>query len=871
MKNLPIEYWQQDYTIVPDFYQRNWVQRCLELLDADTSYLFSLDSVNSAMLIEELVLTSPHKPDKKEKDGGNLRTFHFLLNELQSFIDTDIALQNFERSYIKSLVHEGVEKSSLLFDNFGNSLKGKNASQLTKNEFVEWLQLRGMAQGDDQGIVKQLHEGISQNNRESWLNVHHESLLNLLASSVNEDYLERITQNWLIELLVYHQFGPIHLIELITNTFLTKSNDDFMERVKIFLKKLSRPAYPFTVFMRIQARKEFRRVNRIDRIEFAADGQKGIDILNETLLKGNLDPEVEVDAKRFFYRDSAPRHTFAILEVSAKNIGSAARMAIRELEHAIKQARFEFERSDFSHDNAMFVLDKSNSTFHRFTRRQALADQYIARGNPERFESFVNQLNHVRQHSQNGAAAAVITQISDLALQWHRNAVETQQPEIRFMNNWIELEQVFKTAKAFGLIDGSSSDAVSRAVTGALTKEHPWRYAKDVWGDFERCDVFGPKPYRVHRDGIIRYTNSYQKRIQTGANPRQSYSRRRNNPVDIEIFSQDKDRYKVKGYRIPDGFHIFVKDNEKVKAGQYLAGLELEFESIPNILLSAFEGKVPNLLQAVYIVLHGSQITDGQYPLKDSIDPLMIAAIRSLSDEDVLDMEWLTRLCNRISDELETKITVKDLKNNHNDLDSRLSAKPKSARTNEISSQLSYARQKLQQIPDEKWIPLKFLYEFSIDSHHPGIVKFELYRGKSPSFPQLRRLLCAQGKSLASLLPDQPLLRSRVDSASATLRDFIDENREGFQPPEAVTMKYLWTLDRMRRTRNDLVHSGEVPANIELIARQLYHYSKIYINSVIYSLGYLTSESNTALLQKILYLPATEQGHIDEQNRKQTW
>lgn len=853
MKNLPIEYWQQDYTIVPNFYQRYWVQRCLELLDSDTSHLFSLNSVNSAMLIEELVKTSPHKPDKKEKDGGNLRTFHFLLNELQICMNTDITLQNFAPNNIKGLVREGVEKSSLLFDDFGNSLGGVNSDRLTKKEFSEWLQAHGMAQGD-QGPMKLLYELIAQNNRESWLQAHHESLLEMLNSAnIDEDSLESTTQSWLIELLVYHQFGPIHLIELIANTFLAKSRLVFVARLKKFFKKIGQPVYPFTVFMRIQTRKEFSRVNRIHRIEFATDGQKGIDILNGILRQGELGSEVEADAKRFFYRDAIPRHTFAILEVSAKNIGSASRMAIRHLEHAIKQARFEYERSDFLHDNTMYVFDKSNTTFHKFTRRQALADQYTAHGNPIRFESFVNRLNRIRQFSQS-ETAAIVTQISDLALQWHRNAVETQQAEIRFMNNWIELEQVFKTAKASGLIDGSSSDAVCKAVANALALDYPWRYTKDIWGDFERCDVLGPKPYRVKQNGIVRYTNSFQKRIQQGigTTPLPNHSHRRNSAVDIEIVNQD--RQKVKGYRIPDNFKVFVKDNQIIQQGHYLAGLELRFARTPDILLSAFENTVPNLVQAVYIILHGRQIAEEWHCTQNPIDPLMVSAIRSLSDEDILGMEWLVQLCHRISELLGKKVTVEELKNHPNNLDLRLSEKLEEPGIIEIRAKLPQATHKLQQIPDEKWLPLMFVYEFSLDLNHPNTVKFELFRGKPPNFKAFRKLLFTKRPYLVSDLPDQPLLQKRVNDVHNILWDVDDERKNRFQPPKTITLKYLWTLDRMRRTRNDLVHSGEIPQNIELLGRQLYYYSKIYVNNVIYSLGHLTPESDLTTLKYLLHL-----------------
>jgi hypothetical protein len=867
MKNLPFEYWEQDYETAPGFYQRYWVQRCLELLDADTSHLFSLDSVNSAMILDELVNSPPNRPDSKA-EGSNARTFHFLLNELKAQIDSDITLERFaERhlsipfSSVKRIFHEDKAQSSLLFDDFGNSLKGINAEKLTAIEFAKWLQGHGMAQGANQGYMKQLHELISQNNRESWLNTHHESLLALLDSpGVNEDYLERTTQSWLIELLMYHQYGPIHLSELITSTFLTKSPHDFIARLRFFLEELGRPAQPFTIFMRIQARKEFSRINQIDRVQFATNGQKGIDILNEISSLKKLHPKVKAAAKHFFYQGAPSKHIFAILDVSAKSIGSASRIAIRQLENAINQARFEFERSDFSHDNTMFVFDKSNATFHKFTRRQALADQYIAQGDPIRFESFVNRLNHVRQLSQNEQTTALMTQISTLALQWHRNAVETQQPEIRFMNNWIELEQVFKTATASGLIDGSPSYAACYAVARSLAWDYPWRHVKDIWGDFDRCDVFGPKPYRVRQSGIVRYTNSFQKRIRQGTKPLTDHPRRRNKPIDVEIISQGKDRQKVKGYRIPDGFVRFVEDSQTVKVGQYLAGPDLTLARRPDVLLSVFYDTVPSLLQAAYLILHLPQIFRPDWRnFHAMIDPLMMSAIRSLTDEEILDMEWLARLCHRISKKLERRVTFEELKNDCENLVSHLSNGWGGASIVEIRAQLPDASYKLKQIPAEKWQPLDYLYQFAMntlaDQSVPIAIKFELLRGKSPDFKKFRTLfekkdLCT---NLEKELPDQPLLRRRVFHVHAVIWS-IHSGERGFPPPKEVTLKYLWTLDRMRRTRNDLVHSGKVPNNIELLGRQLYCYSKAFINDVIYGLGYLTPNSNIATLKNILHL-----------------
>lgn len=189
MKNLPIEYWQQDYETIPSFSQRYWVQRCLELLDADTSHLFSLESVNSAMLLEELVNTSPNRPDRKKFDGSNARTFHFLLSELQNCISSDVAFkkfchQHFPSSFdyeeVKRIVDDGVQKSSSLFDEYGRSLKGENSSEITAKLFAKWLQQFGMAQGASEGLMRQLHEHISINNRENWLKIHHETFLKIL-------------------------------------------------------------------------------------------------------------------------------------------------------------------------------------------------------------------------------------------------------------------------------------------------------------------------------------------------------------------------------------------------------------------------------------------------------------------------------------------------------------------------------------------------------------------------------------------------------------------------------------------------------------------------------------------------------------------
>jgi hypothetical protein len=353
--------------------------------------------------------------------------------------------------------------------------------------------------------------------------------------------------------------------------------------------------------MRLQARKELGRIGTVEHVRFSISCPEGYNIVEELLANTKIRLGEARKAKDFFFDgEASKRLVFAIVQVEAGNIGSATRSSIHFLDAALNKARFEYERSRLSIDNTVYVYDHTQQSLTRFTRRQALADRYVAKGHPVHFERLIYRLNQLQSIPDPRIDESVINQLTDLALQWHRHAVESSPPEIRFMNHWIELEQLFKTAKSLNLTSASPGDTLVRALAQALIHREKRVLLQDLWGDLQRCNVMGPKPYLVRHSGRARYTESYLSRLYQTDN--RSYRRWKNHPIDVEILNENNKR--LKGYRIPAGFRVFVEDGQYVRAGMWLAGPDLARASELPILRPLFKGVVPGLANTLYLALH---------------------------------------------------------------------------------------------------------------------------------------------------------------------------------------------------------------------------------------------------------------------------
>lgn len=862
MKTLPVEYWKNDYVTPPTYYQRYWVQRCLELLDADTGYISGLPLTNSASLIRELVNTSPNRPNSNSF-GSNARTFHFLLNELKVWSATDDALQRFLRDHgspmlaswydFRNVVELGTEKSSKLFTPLGDEIN--NAEGFTRKDFANWLQENGMANGVGTGIVRRIYELLEEKQAE-WLKAHESIIRELLDQSPQKTHtpietaLETVTSSWLFELIMRGNCSPVYIGETFSSVFLKYSKQDFLTRLGCLFEILRVDRRDFIVFMRLQARRELGSIGQVGHVLFSTNCQEGDNIVAQLLTEQRISPTTAKLARDFFYQgETNPRFVFARAQVKAENVGNAARLCLQQLDAALQQARFEFERSKLSVDNTLYVYDNTDRRLERFTGRQAQADRYIALGHPVRFERLIYRLNQLRYVPEPWVKETIISQIADLALQWHRHAIESSPSEIRFMNHWIELEQLFKTAEAEGLTSLSPGDAVVQALAHALAHQESTQVLKDFWGDLKRCDVLGPKPYLARHTGRVRYTSAYLARISGSRREGypKSYRRWKKQPIDIEIRDRNGDK-RLKGYRIPPGYKVFVNDNHEVTTGDWLAGPRLDVATRPTSLRSLFDQSHPNLVGVLYLVRHWTELITAALTEEQRarFDKAKWKRMRQLKLQDVQYFEQAQRLADNLSYTLKDSVHIAVLLSEYSKIDERLKSLGWPSETG-LRVQLKHTVEKLHAL--EEMERMSALYDLSEIAHclrKSGkildVVWYELFRDCPPDYDVLSQLLSEHIDDLSSEMPDQPLLRSRIRQVHQILQ---------IEKTEIKQVKYIWELDRMRRARNSIVHTGAVPETITLLARRIYDYSKIYIRLAIYKLTMSSSQS----LKEAFYLP----------------
>lgn len=866
MKTLPVEYWQHDYSEMPRYYQRYWIQRCLELLDAETRYTFGLDTINSATLVRDLVETSSIRYNRKEK-GTNARTFHFLLHELYERLDSDTALEVFiDRSGLssrdfRSAVSEGVRKSSLLFDPIG--LRIGNTVGFTKEQFAGWLCEKGMAQGDDTGIIARVCSALKED-RQGWLRAHTDVLRDLLHRSnqytrdaVLEESLDSVTRSWLFEMIVHDNCGPVHLSETFRSIFLRRRRASFAQRLERLFNALRTEQHDFTVFMRLQARKELGRIGTVEQVRFSVRCLEGHNIVQTLLGQGRMSPMEARRARDFFFDgEASKRLIFAVAQVEGGNIGSATRSSLQLLHSALDKAKFEYERSRLSIDNAVYAYDHDEDSLARFTRRQAQADRYIARGNTVQFESLIYRLDRLQSSPNSWVDASVLRQITDLALQWHRHAVESSPPEIRFMNHWIELEQLFKTAKSLGLTTASPGDTLVRALSRALVYREKRLLLQDLWGDLQRCNILGPKPYLLNHSGRVRFTESFIERLYSEEDRRadRSYRRWKGQEVDIEIWDKHRREPKpLKTYRIPPGFRVFAEDGQLVKTGTWIAGPDIgrlsEFKSLKPL----FKNAIPGLANTLYLILHWdalSSLTEGQ---RSSLQDNEYYTLESLSHRDVLDYEETRRMADYLSREIQSNLDPNCMLINEREIDAALERVGWPAKGG-LRARFKYVTNKLRDLRGKRVLAiLNRLEEVGLwlrdNQSTPTAIWVELFRDREPDFWALEDLLLHHVDDLLRILPEQPLLQSRIHQVADTVRLGYQDNNFTSDP----LVCYAATLDRMRRARNTLVHSGTVPEEISLLSRELYYYSRTYLKTIIHSLT-KKREHNDAYLKAALFI-----------------
>jgi len=98
MKRIPKEYWNINYKNIPTKLQQAWIQRCLELLDSNSSYIFSLKSSNLSLAIQDL-LNEYDSQNSKIKQPRNYARLIFQIKFYSSECNISYFFNNLSISF----------------------------------------------------------------------------------------------------------------------------------------------------------------------------------------------------------------------------------------------------------------------------------------------------------------------------------------------------------------------------------------------------------------------------------------------------------------------------------------------------------------------------------------------------------------------------------------------------------------------------------------------------------------------------------------------------------------------------------------------------------------------------------------------------
>jgi hypothetical protein len=492
------------------------------------------------------------------------------------------------------------------------------------------------------------------------------------------------------------------------------------------------------------------------------------------------------------------------------------------------------------------VYDQVAITFIPFTKRQALQNLYGKKGNTSHLAKTLRKITVAKERHDGGGI--IVDKVTNLAMQWHRNAMDSVSPEVRFMNHWVALEQLFKNLDNSGRAK-STADVLVASVSRALFSDQHERLLANLWGDLLRCDFMGKKPLVAHHSGKLKFTNELTSRLNPNTQiiDKSPIKFRSKKLIDLRIISPSEKT--LKNYRIDYGFRIFVKPNQEIKKGEWLAGLPLtkNHQEDSAIYKKLFEGIEPPVKNLVYLWrYHAEFIREWFHFVKGDIINNYVNGARKI-DADLIDgfgkIETLITSFPELGFPNKTELSF-DEKMNYiisewTERDSALTAWsnidmkiPNIISLYEISKKLKDLFPTYKMIADsrkdftrERSLPVMLIKELFRDCEIPVDRLWFIYNENEEESVNL----------LISSCPDEPLLKSRIQQIKYDKRVYKIE-------------KYIWDLDRMRRTRNSLVHTASIDKHINLLSRRLYQYSKIFLSKVLNRLAFKDYKDDYYLL-----------------------
>jgi len=524
VKIIREEYWEENFGSenIPTPLQKAWVQRWLELMDANTSYLFSLNTVKLPYLIRDFLNLkyNRHKGERdysrflieinnyyfKNETEKELLRIYFGKDNEQSTKDLLSCLTKYSEDYkIKDNFYEnGYRKSKNKVPNFEDNMKAciekndPNFSKILKN-------LKLNIESDDMHI-SQFRKNICEFLYEKLLNDVNE------ANWYNQfEIIDLLTQMLILNLIIYSGYSFEYLTKLCREYFVSKKSEkiSFNKELKKFLNEfcenMTESDKMFNIYFRIQAKQIIKNIDRFSEVKYSDQFK------TEKNELGSFENYKDLNTNKFFYSDIEKKHpeqlVLAIIyNIDAPDPFSAAAKGYDILSNAIQQAKFECELRGFNIDNRICVANLKSKTLTFFSRKILNPTRYGTIGDTIRLKKLLTKLAiaEVKQNKadqeekEKNKKNEIIRKLRQITFKWHENAIETENNLSRFLNHWIALEHLFNTLEPLKIDQGgeiyqvkTGADKMVIGFNNILSNNWKTKILIDLWGDIRRSKILG--------------------------------------------------------------------------------------------------------------------------------------------------------------------------------------------------------------------------------------------------------------------------------------------------------------------------------------------------------------------------------------------
>ncbi len=887
MKRIPEKYWYENYgSNIPSPLQRAWVQRWFELLDSNTSYLFSLHAVNFPLILEDLLNLSDKARGSRTYSRFAIElNYCFSVRREEDVIRECLGATKWNR--IKHIVDSLCLEADTLFEQTGYERPSVEHGNHRRHRFKETME--SLVTGEDpefRDLFEQLRRDslsiISQT--KSYRHCLQKLVFTrLLDNSETSDWhdefgsLDLLTQALVTDLVVQDGYSFLYLTNLCKKCFLRTNNRmPFEERAARFFQRLQLPdsqgnSPKFTVYLRVQAKRIIQTLSQFAGVLFSetADEEVKAIISLQKRLETWSNEQVE-RAAHFFYLNygSTPELTFAIVpDLRARDSYSAAASALEIITKAIQQAKFEYELGAFNVDNRMYVYNQQTHEMTSITRKQLAPARYGIVGDERRLENFLTKLalaNRIYPHDDSNERK-FIAKLRDVTLGWHKLALESGTKETRFLDHWIGLEQLFTSIEDIELnrqqTVKSPADKLVLCFNQILNWQWKIQILNDLWGDVLRSKILGVRRVIAPKNGIIEEvldSTSDNADLGTSGKNKHYYVRLRTQHGGITI-------------RVMSDASLLVTPGAEVEESTWLASANYNHLPFENVALQClFADSMPTMENLLFVAVYGDRMRveearifyDSEIAAVFAKLPRKLIEISRLYDAAeavVVDLAGIAPWFADYYPDSELRLLRENVLNpehisvfleNLKTIAERVDREYR-GQNNSINAVTGRIQPLLFKLPDMKdffylyktlhdtWLTVVDEYcetEVRNGEHYPfrlmlpSALICELFHRQTPHIDRLERLLLEKTEGFLELCASQPLLEYRVFEIERVLSSV------GPYLPYLPLYYFVADLDRMRRTRHSLVHQGRASKSLELLTQRLYKYSRVCLRELTHSL-----------------------------------